>query len=525
MMLAPQDIPLDQIRPSRVARPVAPGQVMALAESIRQIGLLQPISVRPITGGYEIIAGGHRCEAARTLEWPTIPAFVRSDDDLHAELALIDENLIRNELSPAERALAQARRKKIYEALHPETKVGATGKGRAKVRQLGEPNDAGADRYTKQAADKQQASERTVQREVSRGEALPEAILTKAAGTALDTGEQLDALAKLTPQRAAELVDRAAAGDKVNAVAAVKAEKRDAKEKALADKTVSLPLAKFNVIYADPPWRFEPYSRETGMDRAPENHYPTMTLQQILDLPVPTVAADDCVLFLWATVPMLPEAFQVMTAWGFTYKSHCIWNKNALGTGYWFRNKHELLLVGVKGDIPAPLPGTQYASVIDGPVKDHSRKPIIFRGMIEGLFPNLPKIELFARTPAPGWGQWGKEAPEIAIDDNEASIDHVTAEDRLMDAHRADDNDGVRNAPEGGFEIEAERGAVTSVSLPEDDSVQPTAANVTPVGEAASTGPATVSASCAGSAGSPPEDDDVLDIRKFAGGKFFRGAA
>jgi N6-adenosine-specific RNA methylase IME4 len=182
-----------------------------------------------------------------------------------------------------------------------------------------------------------------------------------------------------------------------------------------------------------------------------------MTLQQILDLPVPTIAADDCVLFLWATVPMLPEALQVMSAWGFTYKSHQIWNKDALGTGYWFRNKHELLLVGVKGQIPAPLPGTQMASVIDAPLKDHSRKPIIFRGMIEGLFPNLPKLELFARTPAPGWGQWGKEAPPVPIDedvDGEA-VTPRSRDDALMDAHREDDNDGVRNAPEGGFPVAA----------------------------------------------------------------------
>lgn len=483
--LNPQDIPLKLIRPSRVARTVAPGQVLALRESIAQIGLLQPISVRPVTGGYEIVAGGHRFEAAKGLEWSTIPAFVRSDDDLHAELALIDENLIRNELSPAERALAIARRKKIYEALHPDT---AHGGARRSSRQVGDlkPVSPKAERFTKATADATGASERAIQREAQRGEALPAEVLTKVAGTALDTGEQLDALAKLAPERAAELVDRAAAGDKVNAVAAVKAEKREAKERALAEKTVSLPLAKFNVIYADPPWRFEPYSRETGMDRAPENHYPTMTLQQILDLPVTTIAADDCVLFLWATAPMMPEALDVMRAWGFTYKSQCIWNKDALGTGYWFRNKHELLLVGVKGSIPAPLPGTQYASVIDGPVKDHSRKPLIFRGMIEGLFPNLPKLELFARTPAPGWGQWGKEAPEIAADDNVTSIDRVTAEDRLMAAHRDDDNDGVRNAPEGGFEIPA-----------------------------ASPGPASVT-SCVVGAGSPVIDhDDGLDIPAF----------
>jgi N6-adenosine-specific RNA methylase IME4 len=143
---------------------------------------------------------------------------------------------------------------------------------------------------------------------------------------------------------------------------------------------------------------------------------------------VPDICAKNCVLFLWATVPMLPDAMRVMEAWGFTYKSHCIWNKDRQGTGYWFINKHELLLVGVKGQIPAPLPGSQFQSVIDAPVKDHSRKPLIFRGMIEGLFPNLPKIELFARTPAKGWGQWGKEAPEQVVDETDEQP--MTAEEK-----------------------------------------------------------------------------------------------
>jgi N6-adenosine-specific RNA methylase IME4 len=96
------------------------------------------------------------------------------------------------------------------------------------------------------------------------------------------------------------------------------------------------------------------------MDRAADNHYPTMTTEQICALEIP--AADNCALFLWATAPMLPEALAVMVAWGFTYKSHCIWAKDRLGTGYWFRNQHELLLVGTRGNIPAPAPGTQFPS-------------------------------------------------------------------------------------------------------------------------------------------------------------------
>jgi len=108
----------------------------------------------------------------------------------------------------------------------------------------------------------------------------------------------------------------------------------------------------YGVIFADPPWRFEPRSRITGMDRAADNHYPTMTLAELCAMKVP--AAPDCALFLWATVPMLPQALQVMEAWGFNYRSHFVWLKpragNQEGTGYWNRNAHELLLVGTRGE-------------------------------------------------------------------------------------------------------------------------------------------------------------------------------
>lgn len=182
---------------------------------------------------------------------------------------------------------------------------------------------------------------------------------------------------------------------------------------AKATKASSEQLGKklYSVIYADPPWRFEPYSRETGMDRAADNHYPTMPVAEIMALKVP--AADDAVLFLWATVPMLPEALNVMGAWGFTYKSHFVWMKNQAGTGYWNRNKHELLLVGTKGDIPAPAPGEQYESVITAMLDEHSTKPAAFAEIIEDTFPYLTRLEMFAREPRLGWDTWGNEVQDV----------------------------------------------------------------------------------------------------------------
>jgi N6-adenosine-specific RNA methylase IME4 len=190
-----------------------------------------------------------------------------------------------------------------------------------------------------------------------------------------------------------------------------KAQRRAAREAELAGRIQDLPDRKYGVVLADPEWRYEPYSRVTGMDRAADNHYPTSDLETIKQRPVVRIAADDCILFLWATVPMLPQALEVMEAWGFDYKSHIAWIKNRIGTGHWFRNKHELLLVGTRGSVPAPAPGTQFPSAIEAPVGAHSAKPERFLELIEAYFPNLPKIELNRRgPPRPTWDAWGNEA-------------------------------------------------------------------------------------------------------------------
>jgi N6-adenosine-specific RNA methylase IME4 len=161
------------------------------------------------------------------------------------------------------------------------------------------------------------------------------------------------------------------------------------------------------VIYADPPWRYE--HNETpdgeGTGRAIENQYTTMTTAAISALDVP--AADDAVLFLWATNPKLAEALEVMAAWGFTYRTNMVWVKDRIGMGYYVRGQHELLLVGKRGGLPVPDPANRPASVINAPVGEHSAKPEAFYGLIERMYAGLPKAELFARAERPGWHHWG----------------------------------------------------------------------------------------------------------------------
>lgn len=202
--------------------------------------------------------------------------------------------------------------------------------------------------------------------------------------------------------------DKAVVAAAREAAQAEKKERRSERERELGAKIVALPVKRYGVILADPPWRFQPYSLDTGMDRAADNHYPTMTLDALKALAVP--AADDCVLFLWATAPMLPEALELMRVWGFAYRSHAVWVKDLMGTGYWFRNQHEPLLVGVRGNIPAPAQGDQFSSVIGAPRGEHSAKPFRVHEIIETMFPTLPRLEMFARERFAGWDAWGNEA-------------------------------------------------------------------------------------------------------------------
>ncbi len=186
--------------------------------------------------------------------------------------------------------------------------------------------------------------------------------------------------------------------------------KRVARERELGDKQIALPTRKFGVVYADPEWKFETYSAETGMDRAADNHYATSSVEMIKARPVGDIAADDCVLFLWATVPMLEHALDVLNEWGFKYRSQFIWRKPKAGTGYWNRNRHDILLIGTRGKVPCPAQGEQWGSVITADLARHSQKPDNFYYLIEHYFPSLPKIELNARGVArDGWCAWGNE--------------------------------------------------------------------------------------------------------------------
>jgi len=167
-------------------------------------------------------------------------------------------------------------------------------------------------------------------------------------------------------------------------------------------------MKKYQVIYADPPWRYD-FSLDSA-DKV-ERHYPTMSLEEIKAVDVPT--DDNAVLYLWAPAPKTPEALEVMKAWGFTYKTNAAWDKGWIGMGYWFRGQHELLHVGTKGDFSPPKPKDRVSSMITVKRTEHSRKPDSVRDIIAKSFPNTNKLELFARQRIDGWDTWGNEPVQL----------------------------------------------------------------------------------------------------------------
>lgn len=167
---------------------------------------------------------------------------------------------------------------------------------------------------------------------------------------------------------------------------------------------------KYSIIYADPPWSY----RNGGNGRA-KRHYSLMSTDEICALPVPGIAAEDCALFLWATLPLLPDAFEVIRAWGFYYRCAAfVWVKPnkvspgwAVGTGFWTRANAEICLLATKGTMKRQSKSVQ--QIICEPRREHSRKPDETRERILQLFGDLPRVELFARRPAEGWQVWGNE--------------------------------------------------------------------------------------------------------------------
>ena len=173
-------------------------------------------------------------------------------------------------------------------------------------------------------------------------------------------------------------------------------------------------MEKFGIVYADPPYSYRVWNKKDA-GRTAESHYPTMDVEKICALPVADIAAEDSVLFLWATFPNLPQAFEIIKAWQYTYKTVAFtWvKKNRKSPGYfvslghWTRANAEVCLLATRGH-PQRI-SKSVRQLIVSPVGRHSQKPDEARTRIVELLGDLPRVELFAREKVEGWSAWGNE--------------------------------------------------------------------------------------------------------------------
>ncbi len=185
------------------------------------------------------------------------------------------------------------------------------------------------------------------------------------------------------------------------------------------EKTPELPKGKYQVIYADPPWEYD-VDLSSGATRSPENNYPVMGLEELVKFGegVQELANKDCILFLWITAPKLNWMMDILNAWGFEYKTNLIWDKVKPNMGHYSSVRHEILTIAGRGTCSPTCDGKTIQSIdsvqsIEKSAR-HSEKPNEFIRIIEKLYPDKKKIELFARNKEKrtGWSYWGQEANE-----------------------------------------------------------------------------------------------------------------
>lgn len=166
---------------------------------------------------------------------------------------------------------------------------------------------------------------------------------------------------------------------------------------------------KFGTIYADPPWSYG----NKATRNAAENHYPSMTVDEIANLPVSEIAEENAHLHLWTTNAFLFDCKQIMEKWGFTYKSCYVWVKPQMGMGNYWRVSHEFMLFGIKGDCKFSRKNAM--SWGNYPRNRHSAKPDEIRTIVESVSPSNRRLEMFGRKLVPGWFVWGNEIKDDEI--------------------------------------------------------------------------------------------------------------
>jgi len=377
------------------------GKVKSIADSFGSVGQLNPITIAHggDFGKYYLIAGLHRLEAAKLLGWQAIEATVFSGDTIEAELAEIDENLMRNDLTVLEQGEHLQRRNEILEAMGQRAPSYRPEKGSTVL-----PLKTTAD-----IAKEVGLSETSAQRRMQVARNIVPEVKDAIRNTEIaDSTTQLLELARLTPEKQVEV-----ARSIVNGAASVIDAKREIKKaEVIANlEDVKVKEAKavegvYDVIVIDPPWPMKKIERDIAPDQV-EFDYPTMTIDEIKALEVP--CADNCHVWLWTTHKYLPDALEILQAWDMKYVCTFVWHKPGGFQPFGLPQYNAEFALYARKGTPEFTDFKDFKLCFDAPRTGHSEKPDYFYELVRRVTAGR-RLDMFSRRAIPGFDSWGKEA-------------------------------------------------------------------------------------------------------------------
>ena len=357
--------------------PISPEEYGDLEKSIIKEGCREPLMIWEGT----IVDGHNRYKICSKHDIKFRTQDIKFESDAEAKIWIIENQFSRRNISKADRASLALKRKDIIEK-------------KAKEKQIREGKSLGG--------------KPTLSMKSSEGSIDTRKEIAKHAGVSEDTIRKVEIIEKIDPEAMKKIRNNEVSINQVYKNITLGEKKEKVKEKFKQKGIEDFPKGKFQVILANPPWE---YDFSETQSREIENQYPTMKLKEIKELTdgkrtVKDLSSGDSVLFLWTTSPKLEEGLSVLKEWGFTYVTCAIWDKKVIGMGYYFRQQHEILLVGKKGNLPVPDPENRISSIISAKRTQHSRKPEEVYEILEKMYPDRTKIELFGRNQKRGWTMW-----------------------------------------------------------------------------------------------------------------------
>jgi N6-adenosine-specific RNA methylase IME4/ParB-like chromosome segregation protein Spo0J len=397
MKIQNKDIPVSKIKlPKKRLRQVSKDKVRELAESISQVGLLQPIVVDKSNS---LVSGMHRLEAHKLLKIKNISVRVIDFNKFKKTLSEIDENLKRNELNEIEIGEHIVQREILLEHLGQRAKRGDNRfTDRREIDFTSTTDELGKEiglskrsyLYRKQIAVGLSEKVRTILKESGQSNNIS-ALL------------ELSKQPKLIQNKVSGLIKKGAARTIQSGLKTIL--DRNNIEQLCSNK-------KYSILYTDPPWEYGLTNRggdgeTTGSSKT---HYPTLSIEKLKNWNVSEICNTNALLFMWITSPWLDQGIELGLSWGFEYKTiGFVWNKMIPVPGNYTLGQVELCLVFKRGSIPRPRGARNIRQYLEQMRTKHSEKPDEIRKRIEKMFPTQKKIELFARTKHRGWDVFGNE--------------------------------------------------------------------------------------------------------------------